>query len=88
MGLQQLAELGLKFIPEGLLKLEGLWGAPMAGYEVPALGNASLGYIISALLGVLLVGVMVALFSLLFSPGNPLKKPCTSRAVEPGNIHP
>jgi cobalt/nickel transport system permease protein len=66
-GSSQLAELGLKFIPQGLLKLEGLWGAPMAGYEVPALGNASLGYIISALLGILLVGVMVALFSALFT---------------------
>jgi cobalt/nickel transport system permease protein len=66
-GSHQLAELGLKFIPQGLLKLESLWGAPMAGYEVRALGNASLGYIISALLGILLVGVMVALFSALFT---------------------
>jgi cobalt/nickel transport system permease protein len=64
---QQLAELGLKFIPEGLLKLEGLWGAPMAGYEVHALGNASLGYMLSALLGILLVGVMVVLFSALLT---------------------
>jgi cobalt/nickel transport system permease protein len=64
---QQLAELGLKFIPEGLLKLEGLWGAPMASYDVPALGNASLGYMLSALLGILLVGVTVALFSALLT---------------------
>jgi cobalt/nickel transport system permease protein len=68
-GSHQLAELGLKFIPEGLLKLEGLWGAPMAGYEVHALGNASLGYVVSALLGVLLVSVMVVLFSTLFTTG-------------------
>ncbi len=70
-GSHQLAELGLKFIPEGLLKLEGLWGAPMAGYEVHALGNASLGYVISALLGVMLVGVMAMLFSALFTAGKP-----------------
>jgi cobalt/nickel transport system permease protein len=64
---KQLTELGLKFIPEGLLKLEGLWGAPMARYEVPALGNASLGYMLSAILGILLVGVLAALFSGLFT---------------------
>ena len=62
---QQLADLGLKFIPEGLLKLEGLWGAPMARYEVHALGNASLGYMLSALMGIVLVGVLAALFSAL-----------------------
>lgn len=62
---QQLAELGLKFIPEGLLKLEGLWGAPMARYEVHALGNASLGYMLSAFAGIVLVGVLAALFSAL-----------------------
>jgi cobalt/nickel transport system permease protein len=64
---KQLTELGLKFIPEGLLKLESLWGAPMARYEVPALGNASLGYMLSAFLGILLVGIMAALFSALFT---------------------
>jgi cobalt/nickel transport system permease protein len=68
-GSQQLTELGLKFIPEGLLKLESIWGAPMARYEVSALGNASLGYMISALMGILLVGVMAALFSALFIRG-------------------
>jgi cobalt/nickel transport system permease protein len=73
-GSHQLAELGLKFIPEGLLKLEGLWGAPMAGYEVHALGNASLGYVISALLGVLLVGIMAALFSALFTTRKPAEE--------------
>jgi cobalt/nickel transport system permease protein len=78
-GSHQLAELGLKFIPEGLLKLESLWGAPMAGYEVHALGNASLGYVISALSGILLVGVMVALFSALFTS----RKPAEEKLREP-----
>lgn len=72
-GSHQLTELGLKFIPEGLLKLEGLWGAPMAGYEVHALGNASLGYVISALLGILLVAVMAVLFSSLFTTRQPVE---------------
>jgi cobalt/nickel transport system permease protein len=73
-GSHQLAELGLKFIPEGLLKLEGLWGAPMAGYEVPALGNASLGYVVSALLGVVLVSVIVVLFAALFTGRKPAEE--------------
>ncbi len=73
-GSKQLAELGLKFIPEGLLKLEGLWGAPMARYEVPALGNARLGYILSAVSGILLVGIVAGLFSALFTSGKRIEE--------------
>jgi cobalt/nickel transport system permease protein len=62
-GTQQLEARGLATIPAGLQRLSGLWGAPLAGYRVRALGNASLGYILSAVLGILLVAVVVWLFA-------------------------
>ncbi len=61
----QLSERGLGFIPKGLASLEGVWGAPMARYDLPALGNASLGYLLSALVGVFVIGLVVWLFSAL-----------------------
>jgi len=68
---RQLTELGLKFIPQGLAKMEGLWGAPLPGYNLPALSNPQLGYILSAVVGVFLVAVIVWLFSLLIVLGKP-----------------
>jgi cobalt/nickel transport system permease protein len=66
-GADQLGGLGLKFIPQGLQALEGLWGAPMANYDLPALGNSSLGYILSALVGIILIGIVTWLFTWLFT---------------------
>ncbi len=66
---QELAHRGLGFVPQGLAKLESLWGAPLARYDLPALGNANLGYLLSAVLGIGLVAVVTWLFSLLFSSG-------------------
>jgi hypothetical protein len=68
-GSHQLAKMGLAFVPHGLAQLENLWGAPMAGYDVPALGNASLGYVLSGVVGIVLVAVVAWLFSRLFSSG-------------------
>ncbi len=64
-GTQQLRERGLASIPSGLQQLSGLWGAPLAGYKLKSLGNASLGYLLSAVLGVLVIGIVAWLFSLL-----------------------
>ena len=69
-GLEELAKLGLKSIPAGLEKLSGIWGAPMADYNLPALGNANLGYILSAFLGIILVGIVTWLFTLLLTGGS------------------
>jgi cobalt/nickel transport system permease protein len=66
-GADELGELGLSFIPQGLKALEGLWGAPLADYDLPALGNPSLGYILSAVVGVILIGVLTWLFTWLFT---------------------
>jgi cobalt/nickel transport system permease protein len=64
-GTQQLRARGLATIPAGLQQLSGLWGAPLAGYRLSSLGNASLGYILSAALGILVIAIVVWLFSLL-----------------------
>ncbi len=45
------------FIPVGLKRFSGLWNAPMPDYTVPGTGD-SVGYIISALVGILLVAVV------------------------------
>lgn len=66
-GTNQFAGLGLSFIPQGMAQLENLWGAPMAGYELPALGNTNLGYVLSAVLGIGLVGLVAWLLTALFS---------------------
>jgi cobalt/nickel transport system permease protein len=60
-GSEKLSALGLSFIPQGLVQLEGLWGAPLGGYAVPFLGNASLGYIISAAVGLVVISVITGL---------------------------
>lgn len=69
-GSNQFAELGLNYVPQGLVKLESLWGAPLAGYDLPALGNANLGYILSAVVGILLVAVVAWLFTTLLTAGS------------------
>lgn len=62
---EQLARMGLKAVPQGMQSLSGLWGAPLAGYHLPALGNASLGYLLSALVGILVIVLVVWLFATL-----------------------
>jgi cobalt/nickel transport system permease protein len=62
-GTEQLKGLGLQAVPTGLEKLSGLWGAPLAGYDLPALGNANMGYVLSAALGIAIVAFVVWLFT-------------------------
>jgi cobalt/nickel transport system permease protein len=66
-GAEELTSLGLSFIPRGLEKLSGLWGAPMPDYDIPALGNTSISYVLSAMAGVILTIIIVWLFSTLFT---------------------
>jgi hypothetical protein len=53
----------LGFVPQGLKQLEGLWGAPLAKYALPALGNPNLGYVLSAAVGIVVVTVVAWLFT-------------------------
>lgn len=66
-GKDELIQMGLKSIPAGLHRLSELWGAPLADYDLPALGNASLGYVLSAILGILVVVIVVWLFTSLLT---------------------
>jgi cobalt/nickel transport system permease protein len=68
-GSDQFAELGLNFIPQGFQQLEGLWGAPMPDYDIPALGNVTLSYILSAVLGIVVVAIVAWLFTAALSAG-------------------
>jgi cobalt/nickel transport system permease protein len=68
-GSNQLTQMGLSFIPQGFARLQGLWGAPLADYDLPALGNANLGYIISAILGILIIGILAWLLTTAISSG-------------------
>jgi cobalt/nickel transport system permease protein len=66
-GSAELSAIGLNSIPAGLASLENLWGAPIARYDIPALGNASLGYVFSALVGILVIVLVVWLFTMLLT---------------------
>ncbi|MBE3142792.1 MAG: cobalt transporter CbiM [Planctomycetes bacterium] len=68
-GAEELTSLGLSFIPKGLEKFSGLWSAPMPGYDMSALGNANVAYILSAIVGVLITIGVVWLFSILATSG-------------------
>jgi len=64
-GTEELSKMGFGFIPQGMQQLAGLWSAPMANYNLPALHNDSLGYIFSAAAGMLIIVVVAWLFSTL-----------------------
>ena len=68
-GARQLTQRGLSFVPEGLAQLSRLWSGPMPGYNVPAIGNANIGYILSAAVGILVIIGVAWLFSLLVTRG-------------------
>jgi cobalt/nickel transport system permease protein len=66
-GAKELTNLGFSSVPVGLERLSGIWGAPLAGYDLPALGNVNLGYILSALLGIIVTTLVVWLFLMLLT---------------------
>jgi cobalt/nickel transport system permease protein len=66
-GVEELAGLGIKSVPGGLAALSGLWGAPLAAYDLPVLGNANLGYLLSAALGIVVTCIVVWLFTVLLT---------------------
>ncbi len=57
-GIDELQNMGLGFIPQGLQKLAGWWPAPLPDYGFPRMG-AVIGYILSAVLGVVLVASLL-----------------------------
>jgi cobalt/nickel transport system permease protein len=53
-GREELAALGLGYIPTGFDKWSSLWRAPIPDYNLPFLDNPALVYLFSAVLGVVL----------------------------------
>jgi cobalt/nickel transport system permease protein len=79
----ELTRFGLKSIPGGMQQLSGLWGAPLARYNLPVLGNANLGYLLSAAVGLLVTTLVVWLFTLLLTshPGTGIRTEFPAPAV-------
>jgi cobalt/nickel transport system permease protein len=50
-GVDELQNMGLGFIPQGLQKFAGWWPAPLPDYGLPRMG-AVIGYVLSALVGI------------------------------------
>jgi cobalt/nickel transport system permease protein len=57
-GAEEMSAIGLGFIPKGFEQLGNFWSAPMPDYDLTALGNTSLAYIISAIVGIVVVAVL------------------------------
>ena len=70
-GAQELTSRGLAFVPQGMAKLSGLWSAPMYGYDLPALKNSNLGYILSGIVGTIAIGIVAWLFTMLVTMRKP-----------------
>lgn len=58
-GREELEELGLGYIPAGFDRWSSIWSAPIPDYDIPALNNPTVAYIVSAVLGVVLVGLAI-----------------------------
>jgi cobalt/nickel transport system permease protein len=66
---------GVTAVPQGLQTLGSLWNAPLSGYDAPQLGNSNAGYILSAMVGVILITIVVWLFAQLLLSRKPAVKP-------------
>jgi hypothetical protein len=44
-------------------------GAPMPDYDLPARGNVPLAYVLSAVLGIVIIAIVIWLFTLLLTAG-------------------
>jgi len=57
-GIDELQQMGLGVIPEGIESLSGWWPAPLPDYGFPRMG-AVIGYILSAILGILMISLLL-----------------------------
>lgn len=64
-GAEELTQMGLAFIPEGMQRLSGLWAAPVPDYDLPFLGSPALAYFLSAVIGVVIIAAVFWLFATL-----------------------
>jgi cobalt/nickel transport system permease protein len=81
-GIAELQNMGLGFIPQGLQKLAGWWPAPLPDYGFPRMG-AVIGYILSAVLGVVLVAFLLWMLGRWLSRKNTAKPEASSKGESP-----
>jgi hypothetical protein len=76
-GAEELQQL-VGFVPAGLASVSGLWAAPIPDYALPRLGDAffgrSLGYWLSAVIGVILCAGVVILIGRVLTRNNAQNK--------------
>jgi cobalt/nickel transport system permease protein len=78
-GAEELKDMGLNFIPEGIARFTGWWPAPLPDYGFPRMG-AVIGYILSAFIGIALVGILLWLLGRRLSRKS-TAEPGTSKGV-------
>lgn len=66
-GRDELQQLGLGYIPAGFDQWSNLWNAPFQDYDISALNNPTVAYILSAVIGVALI--LVVIFALMWLVG-------------------
>ena len=81
-GIDELQNMGLGFIPQGLQKLAGWWPAPLPDYGFPRMG-AVIGYILSAVLGVVLIAFLLWMLGRWLSRKNTAKPETSSKGESP-----
>jgi len=63
-GREELEQLGLGYIPAGFDQWSTIWSAPLPDYDIPVLNNPTIAYVLSAVLGV--VVIIVAIYTLMW----------------------
>ena len=71
-GIDELKNLGLGFIPQGIQEFAGWWPAPLPDYGFPRMG-AVIGYILSAFIGIILIVGLLWFVGRWLSRRNPSK---------------
>lgn len=82
-GVDELQNMGLGFIPQGLQKLAGWWPAPLPDYGFPRMG-AVIGYILSAVVGMALVAFLLWMLGRWLSRKNLPKQEMPSKEESAG----
>jgi cobalt/nickel transport system permease protein len=78
-GANELKEI-LGYIPQGLGRMSGIWHAPLPDYTIPTIGNIA-GYILSALIGIAVVGFLLWMLGRWISRKKRIKQNPTSTGV-------
>ena len=82
-GVDELENMGLGFIPQGLEKLAGWWPAPLPDYGYPRMG-AVIGYILSAVVGIALVVFLLWMLGRWLSHKNTSKQEVSAQGDSSG----